>query len=204
MSEESKADHVYYMFHKPAGCITANRDEMHRTVMDYFDGLHIEGLHPVGRLDKDTEGLLFVTNDGKWTQQLMHPVNQVPKTYFFWSMGELTEENMKMIREGVMLRGGKARPAEIVLADIKKLKDICDIATGLRKENRMEHPVYAGYLTIYEGRKHQVKRMIRAIGGYVVYLKRVSIGGVMLDAQLKPGEYRLLNEEEKKIVKNSG
>lgn len=190
------AEHVYYMFNKPAGCITANCDAVHKTVMDYFDSINIEGLHPVGRLDKDTEGLLFITNDGKWTQKLMHPENHVFKTYFFWSMGELTEEHIQMIRDGVMLRGGKARPAEIILKETKQLKDICDIATGIRPENQMEHPVYSGYLTVSEGKKHQIKRMIRAIGGYVVYLKRVSIGNVKLDDTLMPGEYRKLTEEE--------
>ncbi len=191
-----ETEHSYYMFHKPAGCISANRDEIHATVMDYFKDVNDEGLHTVGRLDKDTEGLLFVTNDGKWTQKLMHPDNHVPKTYFFWSMGELTEEKIQMIQDGVMLRGGKARPAEITLVETKQLKDILEIATGIRAENQMEHPVYAALLTVHEGKKHQVKRMIRGIGGYVVYLKRISVGTVKLDELLRPGEYRPLTEEE--------
>ncbi len=201
MADEKGRECTYYMFHKPAGCITANRDEMHRTVMDYFKECKEEGLHPVGRLDKDTEGLLFVTNDGKWTQQLMHPDNHVSKTYFFWSMGELNEEKIRQIREGVMLRGGQARPAKIELLETKKLKDIIHIATGIRAENQMDHPVYAGYLTVQEGKKHQIKRMIRGIGGYVVYLKRISIGKVMLDERLVPGQYRQLTKEELDLLR---
>ena len=89
----------YYMFHKPRGCITAVTDPTHKTVMEYFADEKVEGLHPVGRLDKDTEGLLLITNDGKWNQEIMHPENHVPKTYFFWALGELDEEKNPSDRE---------------------------------------------------------------------------------------------------------
>ena len=103
----------YYMFHKPRGCITAVTDPTHKTVMEYFADEKVEGLHPVGRLDKDTEGLLLITNDGKWNQEIMHPENHVPKTYFFWALGDLDEEKIHLIENGVDLRGMTAKPAKI-------------------------------------------------------------------------------------------
>ncbi len=187
---------VYYMFNKPAGCITANRDEEHQTVMDYLQDVYVDGLHAVGRLDKDTEGLLLITDDGKWTQEILHPDRKVPKTYFFWSMGEVDEEKIQKIRDGVELRGGAALPAELVPDTVAKLEDIRDIVRNISVENQLEQPVYSGYLTVCEGRKHQVKRMIRAIGGYVVYLKRVSIGNLKLDDSLAIGKYRKLTKKE--------
>ena len=99
---ERKTDsYVYYMFHKPAGCITAVRDDRHRTVMEYFRGADVPGIHPVGRLDKDTEGLLLITNDGRWNQKLMNPENHVEKTYFFWALGELSEEEHRRLEQGI-------------------------------------------------------------------------------------------------------
>lgn len=186
----------YYMMNKPKGCITAHRDEKHKTVMEYFQE-EIPGLHPVGRLDKDTEGLLLLTDDGQWTQELMHPENHVDKTYFFWAMGEITQENIEKIQQGIEMRGGKARPAEIQIVKKDILENVIDIASGIHRQNRKNQPVYAGYLTISEGKKHQVKRMIKAAGGFVIYLKRVTIGGLQLDATLRPGEYRELTEVER-------
>lgn len=186
----------YYMFNKPRGCITAVTDEKHPTVMEYFKDVSTPGLHPVGRLDKNTEGLLFITNDGKWNQNLMNPENHVEKTYFFWALGELSWEAERQLKAGIQLIGGRARPAEFKRGATGVLCDVIDIATGLRRENRMDQPVFSGYLTICEGKKHQVRRMIKAAGGYVIYLKRISIGGVALDKQLKSGEFRKLDSKE--------
>lgn len=196
MTDENKASYVYYMFYKPSGCVTAVRDERHVTVMDYFKEVDVPGLHPVGRLDKDTEGLLLMTNDGVWNQSLMHPENHVEKTYFFWAMGELTENAIERLEQGIEIRGGTAAPAKIVMGKKGILGDIIDIAKGIKPGNRMEQPVFSGYLTVHEGRKHQVRRMIKAAGGYVVYLKRISVGGLSLDDRLCPGEYRELSEDE--------
>ena len=121
----------YYMFHKPRGCITAVTDPTHKTVMEYFADEKVEGLHPVGRLDKDTEGLLLITNDGKWNQEIMHPENHVPKTYFFWALGELDEEKIHRIENGVELRGMTAKPAKIKRCETKTLGDILDLAVNL-------------------------------------------------------------------------
>lgn len=190
----------YYMFHKPKGCITAVKDEMHKTVMDYFQGVFEPGLHPVGRLDKETEGLLLITNDGKWNQELMHPDHHVTKTYFFWALGELSQEKIRQIENGVPLRGMVAKPAKIQLCDTKTLGDILNLAGGIKVGNRKEQPVFSGTIGITEGKKHQVRRMLKAVGCYVVYLKRIAIGGLTLDETLQPGEYRKLTEEEKRKI----
>ncbi|WP_331463178.1 pseudouridine synthase [Konateibacter massiliensis] len=193
---------VYYMFHKPAGCITARKDAKEKTVMDYFAELDNNGLFPVGRLDKDTEGLLFVTNDGEFNHALMYPEHHVNKKYFFWAFGELTEEKVKMLQEGLFLENKEfyTKEAEVELIKQGLFSELVQEISGNKyekvKKNRDIQPVVAGYLTISEGCKHQVKRMLKAVGCYVIYLKRVSIGTVSLDTDLKQGEYRLLTKAE--------
>lgn len=197
---------VYYMFHKPAGCITARKDERHRTVMDYFDGVNQDGLFPVGRLDKDTEGLLFLTNDGAFNHQLMHPDKHVPKTYYFCGVGSLQEQDIQNLEQGMLFEkdGVLTKPArfqraeEVITEEIKSL--ITRGKNGRRQSSLMTRPITQGYLTISEGRKHQVKRMLKAVGCRVVYLKRISVGKVRLDETLKKGTYRLLREEEITIL----
>lgn len=197
----------YIMFHKPSGCITAKSDETHKTVMEYFSKELQEELHPVGRLDKDTEGLLLFTNDGKWNQDLMHPENHVEKRYFFWVLGELNEEKRKQLEQGVFLVGAKEKtmPAQLKIGEKAELQEIEHLFCGKKCSNVVKNPrnhvVMSGYLTIKEGKKHQVKRMLKAVGCYVVYLKRVSIGKLMLDESLQPGEYRELQPEELKRLK---
>ncbi|MDF2596325.1 MAG: pseudouridine synthase family protein, partial [Clostridia bacterium] len=106
---------VYYMFHKPAGCVTARKDPLHPTVLDYFDKVNSDGLFPVGRLDKDTEGLLFLTNDGIFNHQLMDPENHVDKKYFFWAFGILDIEDKKRLETGICIREDEhlTKPAKI-------------------------------------------------------------------------------------------
>lgn len=197
----------YIMFHKPSGCITAKSDETHKTVMEYFSKELQEELHPVGRLDKDTEGLFLFTNDGKWNQDLMHPENHVEKRYFFWVLGELNEEKRKQLEQGVFLVGAKEKtmPAQLKIGEKAELQEIEHLFCGKKCSNVVKNPrnhvVMSGYLTIKEGKKHQVKRMLKAVGCYVVYLKRVSIGKLMLDESLQPGEYRELQPEELKRLK---
>ena len=195
------------MFHKPSGCVTAKSDDVHKTVMEYFEDEWKEILHPVGRLDKDTEGLLLFTNDGKWNQQLMHPENHVDKTYFFWVLGELNEEKKRQLEEGVFLTGAseKTGAAQLEIGEKKELQEIEHLFRGKKCSNLVKNPrnhvVMSGYLTIKEGKKHQVKRMLKAVGCYVVYLKRVSIGRLKLDDTLGLGEYRELRTEELELLK---
>lgn len=200
---------VYYMFNKPAGCITARRDTVNKTVLDFFDDAHINGVFHVGRLDKDTEGLLLFTNDGEFEHKLMHPEKHVEKTYFFWALGSLDEGDIKKLEQGVYIGKGEilTKPAKIEVDKCGMYQEFKDEMPIDNLDNidskNYNQPIISGYLTISEGRNHQVKRMLKAVGCYVVYLKRISIGGLMLDESLGKGQYRLLTEAEiKKLLGN--
>lgn len=192
---------VCYMFYKPQGCITAKCDELHRTVFDYFRDLDTTGLFPVGRLDMDTEGLLLITNDGDLSNRLMAPEHHVEKTYYFWVFGKLSEEAVSRIEAGMEIDSGVCTsPARIQILksgtyfefEEELRRDGCEVV----KKNLHRHLVTSGFLTIKEGMKHQVKRMMKAVGCHVIYLKRVSIGNLQLDEHMEKGSYRLLRDEE--------
>lgn len=194
----------YYMFHKPAGCITAREDSVNTTVFDYFEKEdNLEGLFPVGRLDKDTEGLILLTNDGEFNHRLMYPDQHVEKTYFFWAFGNLDSKDRERLKIGISLGDDKAlaRAINIEVEDeglyesLYSKMNIENITE--KKKNLYQQQVVSGYITISEGRKHQIKRMLKAVGCYVVYLKRISIGSLILDETLEKGQYRELTEEEK-------
>lgn len=193
---------VYYMFHKPAGCVTARSDPNKKTVLDYFEAVNSNGLFPVGRLDMDTEGLLFLTNDGEFSHSLMYPEKHVDKTYFFWAFGGLKDEEIEQLENGISIGDEEPITKQAKIEVMKEgMFDDLKAEMGIdnfiyKKKNLYNQSVVSGYLTISEGRKHQVKRMLKAVGCYVVYLKRISIGGVVLDEALKKGEYRELSEEE--------
>lgn len=197
---------IYYMFHKPSGCVTARSDAECKTVMDYFSEENMEGIFHVGRLDKDTEGLLIFTNDGDFNKRLMSPENDVKKTYFFWALGSLNGEAKKLLEQGLYISKDEAitKPAKINVVHegtfIEFESELQVVKSYNVKGNHPKQPVVAGYLTISEGRKHQVKRMLKAVGCYVIYLKRVSIGELHLDEDLKLGEYRPLKEGEIKLL----
>ena len=193
---------VYYMFNKPAGYITARQDTAHKTVFDFFEDVNMNGVFHVGRLDKDTEGLLLLTNDGEFEHQLMYPEKHVEKTYFFWALGSLEEKDKKQLEQGIYIGKGEilTKPAKIEVQKCGMYKELknempVDNLENMNSEN-YNQPVVSGYLTISEGRKHQVKRMLKAVGCYVVYLKRISIGGLILDESLAKGQYRFLTEVE--------
>lgn len=174
----------YYMFHKPAGCVTSTEDNTCKTVMDYMTGICRTGLFPVGRLDKDTEGLLLITNDGDFSHRLMSPKKHVPKKYYAVVDGMIPKDAADKFAEGIDIGDGRITlPAVLEVLSCKEGK------TSI-------------YITITEGRYHQVKRMVKAIGCEVVYLKRMSVGNLELDESLKPGEYRMLTEDELKSIRN--
>jgi len=193
---------VYYMFNKPAGYITARKDTINKTVFDLFNDVNMNRVFHVGRLDKDTEGLLLFTNDGEFEHQLMYPQKHVEKTYFFWALGSLDEEDMMQLEQGIYIGkdGILTKPAKIEVQKYGMYKEFKHemVIESLYNidSNHYDQPVVSGYLTISEGRKHQVKRMLKAVGCYVVYLKRVSIGGLMLDESLEKGQHRVLTEVE--------
>lgn len=167
----------YFMLYKPQGCVSATTDDRHKTVLDYIEDKVRKDLFPVGRLDIDTEGLLLITNDGKLAHELLSPKKHVAKTYYARIEGKVTSEDGEKFLNGVDI-GEKSltKPAQL---HIIKSDEISEIE-----------------LTITEGKFHQVKRMFEAVGKKVVYLKRISMGDLVLDDNLKPGEYRKLTEAE--------
>lgn len=186
----------YYMFNKPFGCVTARRDERFPVVMDYFKDLHNENLSPVGRLDRETEGLLLITDDGVFNQRLTNPAFHVPKTYEFMALGALNEEKLKQLSEGVLLIGATCPTmgASVTVTGTSILSEILpalhpDMQLKL-KHNLPDHPVVCGRITISEGRKRQIRRMLKVVGCCVIYLKRLSIGEILLDPDLAPGQYK--------------
>lgn len=163
----------YLMLNKPAGAVTATQDKKDKTVMDYIVSKRHD-LFPVGRLDKDTEGLLIITNDGDMAHSLLTPKKHVAKTYYVELEKDILEEYTREFENGLVLRDGtNTKPAILETIDSKRV-----------------------YLTIYEGKFHQVKRMFEAVDNKVVYLKRMSMGSLKLDKELKLGEFRPLTKEE--------
>lgn len=185
----------YYMFNKPFGCVTARRDDRYPTVMDYFKELDNENLSPVGRLDRETTGLLLITDDGVFNQQLTHPSYHKEKTYEFTLLGDLTPELIEKLESGVMLKGASepTAPAKIQVTGHAVMSDILstlpkEIQKDIHK-NRPEHPVTYGIITIYEGKKRQIRRMMKSVHCCVIELKRISIGNIVLDESLAPGDW---------------
>ena len=164
----------YYMMHKPAGVITATEDSSQKTVMELLGDSFRKDLFPVGRLDKDTEGLLLITNDGELSHTLLSPKKHVPKTYLVQIPEKLEAMQIQTLEQGVDIGDDKITlPAKVQLVD----------------ENHI-------LLTIHEGRYHQVKRMLSAVGSQVLYLKRMTFGTLNLDPSLEKGSYRELMEDE--------
>ena len=189
----------YYMFNKPFGCVTAHRDDRFPVVMDYFHSLGNDRLSPVGRLDRETEGLLMITDDGVWNQKMTNPAFHVPKTYEFVALGTLNEENLQRLSEGVLLIGSD-RPTTGASVTVTGTSILSKVVPHLHpdmqeklKYNLPDHPVVFGTITISEGRKRQIRRMLKVVGCCVIRLKRISMGELLLDPELKPGEYKEIN-----------
>jgi 16S rRNA pseudouridine516 synthase len=176
--EVSYREFIYLMMNKPPGVISATEDTRDETVIDLLElEDSIFEPFPVGRLDKDTEGLLLITNDGQLAHRLLSPKKHVPKTYFAVIQGEVTQEDVEAFKKGVVLDDGyETKPGELEILKSGMTSDI--------------------ELTITEGKFHQVKRMFQAVGKRVVYLKRLTMGPLKLDETLELGEYRELTEEE--------
>ncbi len=199
----------YYMFHKPRGCVTARSDDRHKTVMDYFPEEKRSTLFPVGRLDRDTEGLLIITDDGALTFKLLSPKSHIPKTYFFYAQGIPDPERLEEIKNGVKIyknRDDITAPANVEITGYSTMREIKSFLSDTEESlanKRGELAVVSGIITITEGKKHQVKRMIRYTGAKVVYLKRLSMGKLKLDENLSLGEYRPLTDKEISILRNT-
>ncbi|MDA9471710.1 16S rRNA pseudouridine(516) synthase [Enterococcus sp. 5H] len=174
-----QATHVYYMLNKPAGVVSAVSDSEHQTVIDLIDKNHRrKGLYPIGRLDRDTEGLLLITDNGQLGYQLLLPHKKVTKRYEVVVNERLTEADCEAFKKGIIFTGGKkCKPAELTIISAQ--------------ENQSR-----AYLDITEGKFHQVKKMFLAVGKKVIYLKRLSMGPISLDETLAVGHYRSLNQDE--------
>ncbi|MDJ1087978.1 pseudouridine synthase [Macrococcus caseolyticus] len=173
---------VYIMLNKPAGYISSTKDYKDETVLELIEGFEHYDLHPVGRLDKDTEGLLILTNDGQFSHNVLSPRKHVNKTYFARVDGYVTDDTVELFKTGITLDDGyKAMPAELQIISAGEISEI--------------------ELVIQEGKFHQVKRMFKAVDMTVIYLKRIKMGGLPLDESLTPGAYRKLTLEEINFVK---
>ena len=167
----------YYMLNKPAGVVSATSDSKEKTVVDLIDEKKRKDLFPVGRLDKDTEGLLLITNDGELAHKLLSPKKHVDKLYYAKVEGVVTEEDIDTFAKGLDIGDGEyTKPAKLTILISDAISEI--------------------ELTIQEGKFHQVKRMFEAVGKKVIYLKRLSMGTLKLDTNLALGEYRPLTKEE--------
>ncbi len=175
---------LYLMLNKPAGLVSAVTDERDPTVIAYVsERFPRKNLFPAGRLDKDTEGLLLLTDDGQLAHNLLNPKKHVDKIYYLEISGKLNKEKIALIQEGIMLDDGyQTKPAKLEIVG----------ETPLKSELLM---------TISEGKFHQVKRMIKAAGQEVQYLKRIQIGSLRLDPELAIGDYRELTSEELILLK---
>lgn len=176
---------IYLMMNKPPGVISATEDNFQETVIDLLSAEHAAyEPFPVGRLDKDTEGLLLITNDGKLTHKLLSPKKHVPKLYFAVIEGMVTEEDIAAFRNGVTFDDGYlTKPAELQILKSGETSEI--------------------EISIMEGKFHQVKRMFEAVGKRVTYLKRISMGSLELDEELELGTYRELTVDELEGLQNS-
>lgn len=175
--------YIYLMLNKPKDVVSSTDDPINRTVLDLIDEEYlIFNPFPAGRLDKDTEGLLLLTNDGKLAHELLSPKKGVDKTYYVEVDGFVEEDHKDQFKDGILLDDGyKTLPAKLEILESNVFSKV--------------------KLTIKEGKFHQVKRMFQAIDMEVIYLKRISMGNLKLDENLNPGEYRELTDEEIILLK---
>lgn len=176
----------YYMLNKPQGVISATEDKKDQTVIDLLKESDFrEDLFPVGRLDKDTEGLLLLTNDGQLAHQLLSPKKHVDKEYFAHIDGLVTQSDIELFAKGFALKSKEeVKPSQLKIESMDEIKG----QTTIR-------------LVIQEGKFHQVKRMFEAVDKKVVYLKRLRMGTLWLDEELALGDYRSLSESEVRQLK---
>lgn len=171
---------AYYMLNKPAGIISASDDDKEPTVVDLISEPKRKDMFPVGRLDRDTEGLLLITNDGALSHRLLSPKHHVDKVYYARVSGILADSDVELFRDGLVLTDGlECLPADLKILSVSEDEYISEAE-----------------VTVREGKFHQVKRMFSSVGAEVLYLKRLSMGPLTLDPDLAPGEYRRLTPDE--------
>ena len=176
----------YYLLNKPVGVVSATRDGKNETVLDLLAGENVKGLSPCGRLDIDTEGLLLITDDGDLIHRLLSPKKHVDKVYEVHIRQALLPADIEKLEKGVNI-GDKKDDGSIDYT-LPAMVEVCD------EKDDEGYPVI--FLTIHEGRFHQVKRMLEAVGNEVMFLRRISMGSLELGDDLAVGDYRPLSEEE--------
>jgi len=178
-----KKNYIYLMLNKPRGYVTTMSDEMgRRCVTELLEGVE-ERVYPVGRLDRNSEGLLLFTNDGNFANSIMHPAKQITKTYRVTVRPDITDEQLVALSDGVVIDGRKTLPANVVVKD--------------KQPNRV-----VLLITIKEGRNRQIRKMCEAVGLEVARLRRISVGPIKL-GMLKPGTFRELTAEELRAIRNA-
>ena len=175
---------VYYIMNKPKGVISATEDSKHRTVLDLLDNYgRAKEVFPVGRLDIDTHGLLLLTNDGQLAHALLSPKRHVDKTYLAQVKGIMTQEDVETFAKGIPLKDFTCQPAKLEILSVDSNKDESQVR-----------------VTIAEGKFHQVKRMVAYCGKEVVDLQRLTMGTLVLDENLKQGEWRRISQAELELL----
>lgn len=177
----------YFLLNKPAGCVSATKDNVHQTVIDLLKGENTKDLFPVGRLDIDTEGLLLITNDGQLSHHLLSPAHHIPKTYYAEIDGYVTSDIADKFAQGVDI-------GDDTLTLPAKLNILAADEHNCRSQVE---------LTITEGRFHQVKRMFQAVEMTVTFLRRISMGSLHIGSDIPVGTYRKLTDEEVSSLKNT-
>lgn len=204
----------YYMLNKPAGVVSAVTDKRDKTVVELIDTEKRRDLFPVGRLDKDTEGLVIITNDGRLANAILSPNKHVEKTYYAIVRGNVTDDVILQFQEGLDIGDARiTKPATLRLTD----PIICQGTTRNLENKAVENEVAGNEdvdnetmvddvchveITITEGRFHQIKRMFEAVGMKVIYLRRLSMGGIVLDEALPCGLWRRLREDEVELLRS--
>jgi 16S rRNA pseudouridine516 synthase len=178
----------YFLLNKPAGYVSATRDNLHQTVIELLKGENTKDLFPVGRLDIDTEGLLLISNNGDLSHRLLSPTYHVPKTYYAEISGLVTQSEVDAFSQGVDI-GEK----ELTRPALLEILDTCASSHDEAGQSKVN-------ITITEGQFHQIKRMFQSVGMKVTYLKRIQMGPIKLDTSLPLGSYRRLTEEEIQLL----
>ena len=173
---------TYVMLNKPEGYVSATEDEKLPTVLELLpEELQRIGLFPCGRLDRNTLGLMILTNNGPLSHKILAPKSHVSKVYYFKAEDNITDEDVERLQSGVDIGGYVTAPCEVELVNSKE-----------------------GYITLHEGKYHQIKLMLKAVCNKIIYLERVKFGPVALDTTLQRGEWRYLTDEEQKALEEAG
>ena len=173
---------TYVMLNKPEGYVSATEDEKFPTVLELLpEELQRIGLFPCGRLDRNTLGLMILTNNGPLSHKILAPKSHVSKVYYFKAEDNITDEDVERLQSGVDIGGYVTAPCEVELVNSKE-----------------------GYITLHEGKYHQIKLMLKAVCNKIIYLERVKFGPVALDTTLQRGEWRYLTDEEQKALEEAG